>query len=275
MEMTYTGERPVPGVMPDSIFGGVIARYVLVKQTIDGASDKKILDVGCGTGIGSGFLASCGFSVVGLDVDSESIKWGKDKKLHPELLLQEGRGEALPFDNETFDAVIAFECIEHMDSPYAFMAEAKRVLKPGGILLCSVPYGIGDVLAELLHGSSNPYHIQRFTPQTMRHLLTKYFVLQTEWGQQFHHIDHYTYAFVNHYVWRSIKRIPLLGKIFLNWRQKRNTRLAIEAATVDIQNQMNYKMWSEDLVSVIWKPMPLDPSYIRIPETLIFLSKRK
>lgn len=274
MNLHYTGERPIPGAMPDTIFGGVIARYVLAERLVNETSGKKILDVGCGTGIGSGYLATKGFSVTGIDIDSESIKWGTAKKLHRNLVLIEGQGERLPFDDETFDVVIAFECIEHMDSPYAFVLEAKRVLKPDGILICSVPYCIGDVLAELLHGVSNPYHIQRFTPQTMRHLLSRCFVIQTEWGQQFKNIDHYTYAFVNHLTWRCLKNIPLIGKIFSKWRQNRTARITIANQKSDIKSQMNYELWNEEEILLNWKPAPIEPSTMKIPETLIFLSRR-
>ena len=61
--MEFTGERPIPGAMSDAIFNGVIARYVLAKNLIEEMNGNKILDVGCGTGIGSAYLANAGFSV--------------------------------------------------------------------------------------------------------------------------------------------------------------------------------------------------------------------
>ena len=129
MTLPFTGERPVPGATPDIIFDGVKARYLHAKRLFETYSSKKVLDVGCATGIGSGFLANCGFSVTGIDIDSECLSWGIANQLHPNLTLLRGR-EYLPFGNETFDGLIAFECIEHMRSPFAFILEAKQSIEP-------------------------------------------------------------------------------------------------------------------------------------------------
>lgn len=139
---------------------------------------------------------------------------------HQKLILKKGSGECLPVDDDSFDVVIAFECIEHMESPYTFILEAKRVLKPSGYLICSVPFGINDIFAEILHGSCNTYHLHRFTPQTMRHLLSNCFAIQKELGQKLISIDHYTYILLNYTTWKYLKLIPLIGKLLLNLKIK-------------------------------------------------------
>lgn len=274
MVLRFTGERPIPGATPDLIFDGVKARYIHAKNLMETYSIDRVLDVGCATGIGSSFLAANGFSVSGIDIDAESINWGISSLSHPNLHLQEGRGEKLPFDNNAFDSVIAFECIEHMLSPYDFMLEVKRVLKPSGIFICSVPYCIGDVLAEMLYGSSNPYHVQRFSPQTMNHLLSKEFTILAGWGQRFHTFNHYNYLFLHHFVWRCLKQIPFLGRILLSWKNKKDMRIARIASSIDMENQLDYARWSEQTVPLEWKLHAFGADPNRIPETLIFLSRK-
>jgi len=275
MSIPFTGERPIPGAVPDSDFWGVIARYLLARQILKDFSVSRVLDVGCGTGVGSGFLARQGFSVTGLDVDSESIEWGKVQEFDRKLVLMEGRGENLPYDNGAFDAIIAFECIEHMDSPYAFVSEANRVLRPDGMLLCSVPYCIGDVLAELLHGTSNPYHIQRFTPQTISYLLSRHFAIGNWWGQEFNSIGHYAYVFANFLTWQYLRRIPLVGNACLKWRGYRNMCISSAKNRADHNWQMNYEFWDEDSLPTRSHVMRFSPETKAIPETLIFLANKK
>ena len=275
MNIPFTGERPIPSAVPDSFFWGVIGRYLLAEKIFRDSSINQVLDVGCGTGIGSGFLARQGFSVTGLDVDSESIEWGKAQGFDRNLALMEGSGENLPFDDGSFDAITAFECIEHMDSPYAFISEARRVLRPGGMLLCSVPYCIGDVLSELLHGASNPYHRQRFTPQTLDYLLSRYFDITGKWGQEFDSIRHYTYVFANFLTWQYLAKVPLIGNVCLKWREKRNMRIASDKNSADHGWQMSYDFWCETNLPARSRVVRISSETKDIPETLIFLANRK
>jgi SAM-dependent methyltransferase len=73
-----------------------------------------------------------------------------------------GVGEYLPFKNESFDAVLSHAVLEHVRDPFKCAEEITRVLKPGGTLLCSVPF------LQPLHGY--PHHYFNMTGQGLRRL---------------------------------------------------------------------------------------------------------
>ena len=100
---------------------------------------QKILDAGCGFG---GTLASlnenfCNLDLTGLNIDPRQIARAKRKfqaRADNRLQYAEGDACAMPFPDESFDAVLAVECIFHFPDRRTFFSEVRRVLKPGGRL---------------------------------------------------------------------------------------------------------------------------------------------
>ena len=76
-----------------------------------------------------------------------------------------GVGEALPFKDDAFDAVISVAVLEHVRDPFVCAAEIVRVLKPGGKLLCCVPF------LQPYHGY--PHHYYNMTGQGLRALFER------------------------------------------------------------------------------------------------------
>ncbi|BES64216.1 hypothetical protein SANA_06550 [Gottschalkiaceae bacterium SANA] len=101
--------------------------------------NASILDVGCGYGRTLNELVLEGFEqLIGVDFSSKMIERGKS--LYPELDLKTLKTPALPFPDESFDAVILFAvltCIESNEEQIALLSEIHRVLKPAGIVLIS------------------------------------------------------------------------------------------------------------------------------------------
>jgi SAM-dependent methyltransferase len=109
----------------------VLDRYIGKSR----ASGLRILDVGCGTGTMLTYLASYG-KADGVDIDEEAIGYCHERGLTDVSL---GEASELPFDDRTFDLVTALDVIEHLDDDAAALREMRRVLRPGGHLLVTVP----------------------------------------------------------------------------------------------------------------------------------------
>lgn len=97
----------------------------------------RVLDVGSGTGTNLRLLSELGFSrVVGLDRSEASPRFCRDKRLGE---VERGDLCALPFAEGSFDLVLATDVLEHVDAEDRALAEIRRVLCPGGLLLATVP----------------------------------------------------------------------------------------------------------------------------------------
>ncbi len=99
---------------------------------LDGA---RILDVGCGLGLYVRQFRAFSDDVWGVDVDAEKL--AEAAHTLPNILL--APAEALPFADGSFDVVLSHEVLEHVDDDRRAVAEACRVLKPGGRLVVFVP----------------------------------------------------------------------------------------------------------------------------------------
>ena len=95
--------------------------------------NKKVLDVGAGTGRISLELFSLGAQVTALDVSDKILEVLKRK--NKKIATVVGEAEDLPFENDSFDLVVAAFLIVHLKDPTRFFDEAYRVLKSGGIFL--------------------------------------------------------------------------------------------------------------------------------------------
>jgi SAM-dependent methyltransferase len=101
----------------------------------------RVLDLGCGTGWTSAFLARRGWDVVGQDIAPDMLalarenkqRWGADN-----LDFVGGDYEHLPFDGE-FDAALFYDSLHHCDDEEAALRAVYRALKPGGVLVTHEP----------------------------------------------------------------------------------------------------------------------------------------
>ncbi len=137
-----------------------------------GGPGRKVLDLGCRAGAVSRHFLD-GNEVVGLDVDRAAL--AKAAALGIETVV--GDVEApLPFPDASFDAVVAGELLEHLRDPAALVAEATRVLRPGGVLAGSVPnaFRLKSRLVFLAGRppEDDPTHVQLFSPGAVRRLLS-------------------------------------------------------------------------------------------------------
>lgn len=98
-----------------------------------GFGAKKVLDIGCGGGFLSNALGKSGHEVYGIDMSEESLKVAKKHDTTNTVKYQYANAYSLPFPDQSFDVVCAMDFLEHVEDPQKVIAEASRVLKPGGI----------------------------------------------------------------------------------------------------------------------------------------------
>lgn len=136
--------------------------------------EDVILDFGCGSGYMTVELAKVSKKTIGIDINANIGNIRIPKSLDGQLEYVISRGENLPFEENQFDKVLLSEVIATIEEPDKFLAEIKRVLKPGGILV--VCNGTGPVtLEESFNNEHESYRAYRKKyPETMPASFTDY-----------------------------------------------------------------------------------------------------
>lgn len=99
------------------------------------ADRRRALDLGCGTGLNLDKLAQYA-RPTGTDFSEEALHFCLERG---HTSLAKADAAALPFPDREFDIITALDVIEHLDDDHIALAELRRVLRPGGILVLSVP----------------------------------------------------------------------------------------------------------------------------------------
>ena len=143
-----------------------------------GGPGKTVLDLGCRAGAVTQHFVS-GNRVVGVDVDDSALARAAERGIEP--VWADGE-EPLPFEDASFDVVVAGEFLEHVRDPETLVAEARRVLRPGGTFVGSVPnaFRFQSRLLFLLGRppEDDPTHLHMYSPSAMRRLLREFAAVQ-------------------------------------------------------------------------------------------------
>jgi ubiquinone/menaquinone biosynthesis C-methylase UbiE len=126
-----------------------------------------LLEVGCGEGRGIDHLLPSVRSYTAIDKIAPVIE--QLQKKYPQGKFLSGNIPPLSsFSDNSFDSLVSFQVIEHIEDDHLFLKEINRVLKPGGIALITTPN-------RPLSLSRNPWHIREYTASELTQLAKKYF----------------------------------------------------------------------------------------------------
>jgi SAM-dependent methyltransferase len=132
------------------------------------SSGGKLLDIGCSTGSFVRAALDAGFDAEGVDISSPAITCGK--KLGLPLRCLDVLNDPLP---DQYDIVSMWATLEHLPDPMRHLKRARDLLRPGGLLLVSVPNFSG--ITQKLIGKWDRYvgagHLNYFTPHVLRFTL--------------------------------------------------------------------------------------------------------
>ena len=139
---------------------------------------SRLLDVGCGTAELSENLFNRGFNVIALDLGFDSIKRAflKLRKKNLNFSFIQGDIYRLPYEDSSFDAVVASEILEHLEKPQDALKEVARIVRPGGYFIVSTPYCEHLRFTLCIHcNKKTPInaHLHSFDDKIMENVLKK------------------------------------------------------------------------------------------------------
>lgn len=139
------------------IFLRMLERYLPAPAA---GQERCILDLGCGTGTMLGYLSRYG-EAQGVDADDAAVEFCQERGIWN---VRQASSLPLPFDDATFDLITAFDVLEHIEDDWGTLRELHRIMRPGGLLMMSVPaypqlWGAQD---EISH------HKRRYVARQMR-----------------------------------------------------------------------------------------------------------
>lgn len=161
---TYTTEITSDKLISDNpIHQRLFKAYIVAKGFVSG----NLLEIGCGEGRGVQALGPLVNHYHGMDKIGEILDRLKDK--YPEFTFEQAIIPPLAgLKDNSFDSVVSFQVIEHIEDDRQYLEEIYRVLKPGGMALISTP----NIRFSL---SRNPWHIREYTPFQLQKLCESIF----------------------------------------------------------------------------------------------------
>jgi len=176
--LPFTGERFVPGAAGE-IWYEHWHRYHFVAPLVAG---RDVLDIACGEGYGSALMARHAARVTGGDISPTAIAHARTHYAgRANLDFREADCAALPFADGSFDVVVSFETLEHIEAQEAFLGEIRRVLRPGGFVAISCP-NKAEYSDKRDH--VNEFHVRELYRDELAALMKMHFPQAAWYGQR-------------------------------------------------------------------------------------------
>ena len=147
-----------------AMFPEQVAIYRNVAQRSRG---RRVLDVGCGIGVGTNVLSHWGCHVLGVDISADALQIARG--LYPEITFLPWditRGPVVVDQDQRAEVCLAVELIEHIEDT---VSAVRHLLASGRVVILSTPNRAAPVLRP--DRPSNPYHVREYTPREMLELL--------------------------------------------------------------------------------------------------------
>jgi ubiquinone/menaquinone biosynthesis C-methylase UbiE len=159
-----------------------LARYEFASRFVQG---KVVVDCACGAGIGSRRFGEAGAQqILAFDCSEDSLAVAQAAGQIPNVRFATSSALKLPLPDASAEIYISLETIEHIEDDRGFLAEAHRVLKPGGTFICSTANRTvtnpGKTLADK---PWNKFHVREYSREEFADLLSSRFASVEMYGQ--------------------------------------------------------------------------------------------
>lgn len=191
-----------------------LVRYNL----LPGDMSQSVLDIGCGAGHGSNMLSKKYKKVYGVDISEEAIQYAKKNWAADNIEFVVGSAMDIPFPDNSFDTISAFEVFEHLDDWRKFLSEIKRVLKPRGVVYISTPNK--TLYSPGTKKPINPHHVFEMTIPEFRAALKEFFTIEEFYGQR-------TPVYNDHFIWNIVNPILFTFKKVIPYKVNNTLKLKI------------------------------------------------
>jgi len=177
--LEFTGERYTPE-RDREIAQEHWHRYAFARPL---GAGRRVLDAACGEGYGSAMMAAAGARVLGLDLGADVVAHARQRYGSlPGLAFEQADATALDqLPDASFDLVLSFETLEHVQHQERMLDGFARLLAPGGLLLVSTPdrHTYTD-----LTGVENPHHVRELYRPEFEAMLAARFPVRRLFGQK-------------------------------------------------------------------------------------------
>lgn len=170
-----TSERMLPekvsGLTEELMLIRHLFAYELVKSKLN--VNNICLDLGCGVGYGTFLLSKAVKNIMGIDISKKAVNYANSKYGASNCQFMIYDGLHVNYVDESFDVIVSFQVIEHVDNDINFIKEVYRLLRPGGSFFLTTPNKIFRLFP--LQKPWNRFHIREYYPFELRELLSNSF----------------------------------------------------------------------------------------------------